>query len=77
MRAKAKPAAATPPPKITYHAFLLPDGRFLGRASFHDDLGPQPAERALPFSARGAESRKIELLAKFPGARIVPAPNLN
>lgn len=65
------------PVKTTYHAFRLPDGSYLGRLSFHDELGPQPAERALPFSARGAAARKVELLAKFPGARIVPDPNLN
>lgn len=75
MSAKVKPG--TTKPRTHHYAFKLPDGRFIGRAGFHDPLGPQPANHALPYSAEGIRAKREEILQLFPTAKIVPAPRWN
>lgn len=64
-------------PRVHYYSFKLPDGKFVGRYNFHDPLSPQPPGRAITYSTEGIASRRAEVLALFPQAKIEPTPQWN
>lgn len=73
----SKPKPVFGKPRVHYYSFKLPDGKFVGRESFHSPLTPQPPGRAITYSADGIAARRAEILALFPEAKITPTPQWN
>ena len=68
---------ATKKPRSHHYSFLLPDGEYVGRRSFHDSLGPTSVEYATWYSVEGIRAKRHEILTLFPAAKIVPTPRFN